>query len=202
MLICDVLLAVAQVGWLVNGSINVIRSDLTSRSIFSPFLELIIASHAHCGDQILLFVETLSPISCLPTHLRSYRTNLVAKASDADPSICIPTHHSGHPNKFVASLSKNMLTSLSCANTEPDTLRVSPLAIVPILTYLPLPSIVINGGLLVVPSDVTQIVLMTWRALSMLVEIVNAKSDPPASPRAASNQRYSFRNFFMEHVAY
>lgn len=81
------------------------------------------------------------------------------------------------------------MVSLCFAKNDHDILTVSPLPVVPMLTYLPLPSIVIKGGLVVVPSEVTRMVLITWRALSMLVDMVNAKIDQLASPTAASNPR-------------
>jgi len=51
------------------------------------------------------------------------------------------------------------------------------------------PSIVINASPESVPSGVTSIFCITWSALSILVDMLNAKRDPPASPIAASNPR-------------
>jgi hypothetical protein len=65
------------------------------------------------------------------------------------------------------------------------------------LTYLPLPSIVTKGGLVVVPSEVTRIVLITWRALSILVEILNAKSDQLTRAVAVSNPRDDLKKVFI-----
>ncbi len=127
----------------------------------------------------------------------SYIIRSAIAPDDAVASIPNAVPGIGNHNALLASLPAKRNVSLSLANIEPETVSVSPLAVVPILTYQPLPSIVTKGGLLVVPSDVTHIVLMTCRALSILVEILNAKSDPPASHTAASNQRYSLKNFFM-----
>lgn len=122
-------------------------------------------SEASASDQlthILAFEVILThnlPLDS--TGLVSYTDTPAVAPDEVVPSTPINIPGIGYPKAFPQSLPAKNCTSWSLTNTDPDTDKVSPLLVVQMLTYLPLPSIVTKGGLVVVPSEVTRIVLIT-----------------------------------------